>query len=97
MTLPRGVSGKSVVAVREVEGHVSKLAIEVADGKAAATKTDASADVEMPDRVWAMVALGDMPATRAAELGLIAVTNRTPLAVLDALAAGAAPFCREYF
>jgi hypothetical protein len=44
-----------------------------------------------------MVALGDLPATRAAELGLIAVTNRTPLAVLDALAAGPAPFCREYF
>ena len=97
MALPRSAGGKCIVAVREVEGHISKFAIEIADGKAVATKTDASPDVEMSDRVWAMVALGDMAATRAAELGLIAVTNRTPLSALDALAAGAAPFCREYF
>ena len=52
----------------------------------------------MTDRAWAMIALGDMTATRAAELGLIAVTNRTPLGVLDAFAAaGPPPFCREYF
>jgi hypothetical protein len=51
----------------------------------------------MTDRVWAMVALGDLPASKAAEMGLIAVTNRTPLAVLDALSAGPAPYCREYF
>jgi predicted acetyltransferase len=92
-----GGAGKCVVAVREVEGDVKKFAIEIADGRAAVTATNASADVEMPDRVWAAVALGDLPATRAAELGLIAVTNRTPLGALDALAAGPAPFCREYF
>ena len=102
MKLPAGDragagAGKCVVAIREVEGDVKKLAVEIADGRAAATATHASADVEMPDRVWAMVAFGDLPATRAAELGLIAVTNRAPLAVLDAFAAGAAPFCREYF
>ena len=98
MKLPAGAgAGKCVVAIREVEGDVKKLAIDVADGRATATSTNASPDVEMPDRVWAMIALGDLPATRAAELGLVAVTNRTPLAVLDALAAGPAPFCREYF
>ena len=52
----------------------------------------------MSGRLWAIVALGDLSATRAAELGLISVTNRAPLGVLDAFAAaGAAPFCREYF
>ena len=97
MKLPGDRSGKCVVAIREVEGEVKKIAIDLHDGRATATATDASPDFEMPDRIWAMVALGDLPATRAAELGLIAVTNRTPLAVLDALAAGPAPFCREYF
>ena len=99
MKLPAHVAaGKCVVAVREVEGHISKFAVELSgDGRATATPTDASPDVEMPDRVWAMVAFGDLSATRAAELGLISVTNRTPLSVLDTFAAGAAPFCREYF
>ena len=97
-TADRGAVGKVVVAVRETEGDVSKLAIDFADGRAVAASTDASADVEMSDRVWAMVALGDVPASRAVELGLIAVTNWTRLGVLDLLAAaGPAPFCREYF
>jgi hypothetical protein len=51
----------------------------------------------MSDRTWALIALGDLPATRAAEMGLISVTNRSPLAVLDTFALGPAPFCREYF
>lgn len=102
MTLPANGAGagagKCVVAIREVEGDVKKIAVEVADGRAVATATNASPDVEMPDRVWAAVALGDLPATRAADLGLIAVTNRPSLAVLDVFAAaGPPPFCREYF
>jgi len=44
-----------------------------------------------------MIALGDIPATKAAELSLIDVTNRAPLGVLDGLAQGPAPYCREYF
>ncbi|HYO10994.1 MAG TPA: GNAT family N-acetyltransferase [Tepidisphaeraceae bacterium] len=89
--------GKVVVAIRETEGTLSKLAIEMSGGTIAAAATDASADVEMPDRTWGIIALGDLSATRAAELGLINVTNRAPLGVLDALAQGPAPFCREYF
>jgi hypothetical protein len=85
------------VGIRECEGTLSKIAIELKDGKASAATTEASADVEMSDRVWAIVALGDLQATRAAEMGLIAVTNRTPLGVLDALSVGVAPYCREYF
>jgi predicted acetyltransferase len=98
MKLPADrAAGKVVVAIHESEGTVSKLAVEIADGKASASPTQASADVEMSDRLWAIVALGDVPATRAAELGLITVTNRSPLGVLDVLAAGPPPFCREYF
>jgi predicted acetyltransferase len=97
MKLPGDRSGKVVLGIRESEGHVSKIAIELNDGKASAAASNATADVEMTDRVWAIVALGDLAATRAAEMGLIAVTNRTPLGVLDALSVGAAPYCREYF
>jgi predicted acetyltransferase len=89
--------GKVVVAIRETEGHTSKLSLEMSGGKIATSVTDAAADVEMTDRTWAIVALGDLPATRAAELGLIDVTNRAPLGVLDVLAQGPAPYCREYF
>ena len=99
MRLPAsGLAGKCVVAIKESEGHASRLMIELTDGKAVATKSDSSPDVEVTDRVWAAVIFGDLPATRAAEMGLLSVTNRTPLAVLDAFAsAGPAPFCREYF
>jgi predicted acetyltransferase len=97
MKLPAKVAGKCVVAIREVEGNVRKLAIDLADGRATVTQSSASPDVEMPDHVWAAEVLGDLPATRAAELGLIAVTNRTPLATIDAMADGPAPYCREYF
>jgi predicted acetyltransferase len=97
MTLPADRVGKCVVAVREVEGEVKRFSVEIAGGRATATATNAAPDVEMPDRAFSLIALGDLAATRAAELGLISVTNRTPLAVLDALAAGPAPLCREYF
>jgi predicted acetyltransferase len=90
--------GKVVVAVQECEGGVSKVAIELsADGKIIAATTQASADVEMPDRIWAAVVTGNLQATRAAELGLISVANRSPLRLLDEFAVGAAPYCREYF
>jgi predicted acetyltransferase len=91
-------AGKCVVAIRESEGSLTKLSIEIADGKASAVSTHATADVEMSDRMWAIVTLGDMSATRSAEMGLVTVTNRAPLAVLDVFAhAGPPPFCREYF
>ena len=97
MKLLGGRAGKIVVAIKETEGTETKLEIEVKGGKVTATPSNASADVEMTDRIWAMVALGDLRATQAAELGLISVTNRTPLAVLDSFSLGPAPYCREYF
>ena len=97
MKLTEDVSGKAVVAIHESEGGTSRFAIEVAEGRAVATPTDASPQLELADRDWATVVFGDIPASRAAEMGLITVDHRTPLAVLDAFAAGPAPFCREYF
>jgi predicted acetyltransferase len=97
MKLPEESAGRCIVAIRETEGAISRLAVELESGRAHASPSDASPDVEMTDRIWAMIALGDVSASRAAELGLISVTNRTPLGVLDALSVGPAPYCREYF
>jgi hypothetical protein len=97
MKPPRDRGGKCVVAVHETEGNVSRITIEMKDGAVSAASADASADVEMSDRVWPAVVFGDLAATRAAEMGLVQVNNRTPLAVLDGFATGPAPFCREYF
>ncbi len=89
--------GSIVVGVREVEGNVTKLAIEIADGRATARPTDASVQVEMPDRIWAPVVFGELPATEAHRLGLLDTTDPKALSLLDAFASGPAPFCHEYF
>lgn len=97
MTLPAEAKGSLVVAIHEVEGGVTKLAIEVDGGRAAARATGSSAQVEMADRVWAPVVFGDLSAREAHRLGLIAASDLKALAVLDVFAAGPAPFCHEYF
>ncbi len=90
--------GQATVAIVEPEGSTTKLTIEIApDGKIAAAATQSSADVEMSTGVWSMIVCGNLPASRAAELGLISVANRTPLRVLEALSDGPIPYCREYF
>lgn len=95
--LPPEARGQVVMAVRETEGHVEKFRIEIASGRAVATASEAAADVECPDVVWSAIALGDLAASQAAEMGLVGVNDRRVLPVLDALAAGRAPFTHEYF
>ena len=97
MVLPREFSGKAVISVRETEGDVVKFEIDVTEGRAAVKPSDASADVEFSAPVWAMVVLGDLKASAAAELGLISVASAKALPLLDVFASGPAPYCREYF
>jgi hypothetical protein len=47
--------------------------------------------------VWAPIVFGELSATEAAHLGLVTVRDATALTVLDAFAAGPAPYCNEYF
>lgn len=89
--------GKATVAVHEAEGHTSKFSIDLSEGRAKVTTGGAAADVEMSDRVWAAVACGDLPASRAAGIGLISSCDPQALALLDLLSAGPAPFSWEYF
>jgi predicted acetyltransferase len=95
--LPPGGGGRAVVAVHETEGHESRFAVEIADGRAAVTPTTETAGFRCKDATWAAVACGDLPATRAAELGLATAETPAAAAVLDALAAGPTPFCNEPF
>jgi predicted acetyltransferase len=97
MHLPAQITGRVTVAVRESEGSVSKFRIELAEGQASVTSSDASADAECPDVQWASVSSGDMAASTAARLGLIQANNPAALRVLDAFSVGQVPFCREYF
>lgn len=89
--------GSCVVAVRETEGEVSKFRIELADGRVSVAVSEASADVECADRVWASVACGDLSSRQAAELGVMQINQDQAQQVLEAFSVGPAPFCREYF
>jgi predicted acetyltransferase len=99
LKLPReGATGGRVnVAVHECEGNVSKFRVEIADGRAQVSTTNESPDVECPDKTWAAIATGEMPATDAARFGLIRARDERAARVLDALSIGPAPFCAEYF
>jgi hypothetical protein len=76
---------------------VAAVRIEVEGGRATARPTGESPDVECTDRTWAGVVLGDLPASRAGRMGLAKVHSSGALVVLDAFAAGVAPFSNEYF
>ena len=96
MHLPGDVMGKVSVAVRETEGVVTRMWVEVSDGRARVLPTEGEAEFECSDVVWASVVCGEVPGSKAIELGLARGT-REGGAVLDVFARGAAPFCMEYF
>jgi len=97
MKLPRGTSGRATVAVHESEGTVSKFRVDVSDGRAQVSTSDASADVECADKTWAAIACGEMTASDAQRFGLITAARPEAARVLDVLSVGPPPFCAEYF
>jgi predicted acetyltransferase len=96
-SLPPELRGKVNVAVHEAEKTVSRFAIDFSDGRASVTPTDATPQFECRDTVWSAIAMGELPAGRAVELGQASCTSPAALAVLDALAHGPMPFCNEPF
>lgn len=97
MERPAARDGQAIVRIEEPEGHASSFRIEISHGHVSAASTDASPDVTLPAHTWAAVALGEMPASNAARMGLLSVDAEPALTVLDAFADGPAPFCREFF
>jgi hypothetical protein len=91
------VQGQLVLAVHEVEGHVSKLRLDFDAGRIGASATNATAEAECSDVTWAAVALGELPAETAYRLGLLSTQQPAKVAMLNALSKGPVPFCEEYF
>jgi predicted acetyltransferase len=94
---PQWARGRTVIGVQESEGKLTRLEIDVADGRAAVnvcTKVPAAA---ISDNTWAQIVTGDLTATRAIRHGLIAIDKPECLPILDALSKGPTPFNHEYF
>ena len=85
-----------MIGIAESEGHATRLKIDITNGRATVSPTDATPTFECSDRVWAAIATGDLPATRALRYSL-AAGESSAAAILDALCLGPAPFCHEYF
>jgi hypothetical protein len=97
MKLPVGAKGNVNVSVRETEGHESRFSIDIAGGQGGVRSSDGSADFECPDRIWAAIVCGELPATQAVTLGLAAAASPRSAELLDLFAAGPRPFCGETF
>lgn len=97
LSCPPGMKGRCTVAIRETEGHTATLALDIADGRIEARPTTQSPDLVLPDVTWASVAMGDLPITTAAALGLVDVNGPEAVQLLQPLAQGPAPFCHDYF
>jgi predicted acetyltransferase len=95
--LPVDVRGSVIVAVQECEGGCNRFKVEIERGRAIVREASPSHDeFACPDRVWAAVACGDLPASHAVRLGLASGGDDTTM-LLDILSRGPAPFCHEYF
>lgn len=94
--IPDGRQGRVVVSVREAEGHESRLALELGEGRISVRPTREGPDVICHDRVWAGLVTGDLAASLAARLGLIEATDARALDLLGVFAHGPPPFCHDF-
>ncbi|MGD0464034.1 MAG: GNAT family N-acetyltransferase [Tepidisphaeraceae bacterium] len=97
LNLPARAKGRVSAAVLETEGNVSRFSLEFEAGRARVGAGGSAADFECGDRHWAAIATGDMPASEAVRWGLARENTPGAAGVLDELAVGPLPFCREYF
>ena len=94
--VPNDAKGTAVVSIAETEGHSTKVKIDIDGGRISAADSNASADFECTDRVWAAVACGNLSASEARMLELATGSDKA-VACLDALSRGPLPFCHEHF
>jgi predicted acetyltransferase len=98
MTWPSWAKGRTTIGIQESEGKLTRITIDVADGRAAVTVgATAMPEAAISDNTWAQIAVGELVATRAVAMGLIAVETQGCLQILDALKKGPSPFCHEDF
>lgn len=97
LTLLADPRGSMTIAVIESEGHESRFRVEISEGRAVVSKSDATPDFTCPDRVWAAIACGDLAASRALQLGLASAAEPRHAELLDVFGKGPPPFSHEYF
>ena len=97
MGFPPSAKGRAGVVVQESDGGISRFSVDFSDGRAAVGAAGSSSVFACSDCVWAAVVCGDLPATRAVQLGLASADDPRAASVLDAFAIAPAPFCVEYF
>lgn len=94
--VPVEARGNVSIAVRECEGTVSRLKMEISGGRVDVSDGDGTADIECDDKTWAAIACGEVMCSQAARIGLLRASPDVAR-VLDVLAEGPVPFCAEYF
>jgi len=97
LLLPAHLRGMCTVAIRETEGDVCRLRLDLSDGHVTVAPATADPDLAITDRTWASIVTGDLPIRFAIEHGLVACSSPAALPLLEAFAAGPAPFCRDFF
>lgn len=97
LTLADTRRGACSVAIKETEGTITRVKLDLADGKISAKSTSGDCDVEMTDVAWASIVSGDLLASTAHRWGTIRSSTAAAVALLDALGQGALPWCQEYF
>jgi hypothetical protein len=97
MKLHSARRGACTVAIRETEGSVTRLALDLADRRIAVTPAAGDCDIEMTDVLWASVVSGDLRASQAHRWNLLRATSPAAIDLLDAFAEGPMPWCQEYF
>jgi hypothetical protein len=83
--------------VRETEGHAARFRIDIAEGKASATASNASADLLCSDKVWAAIVLGELAVATAVKMELVQVNRPNAIETLGAFCDGPVPFCSDGF
>src|SRR5690349_20226688 len=83
----RHAKGKTGVAVRESGGIAAEFELDASHAWAEVKPTNGTAELECTDRVWAAVACGELPASRALRMGLLEGST-SAATLLDALAEG---------
>ena len=73
--LPTNQEGCVTVSVQECEGSESRFQIDISRGRGAVSPSTSSPEFICRDRVWAAIVCGDLPATRAVQLGLAAAED----------------------
>jgi predicted acetyltransferase len=97
MQLPERWDGKLDIDVKETEGMVSRLRVEMERGHVTVKPATGAAAVECSDVVWASIATGDLTARMAMRLGLLRAHDAAAINLLDAFGDGPVPYCEEYF